>query len=354
MRLPRRRLLALLATGMAGCGGAARGGGTVDGESATDTATPSASSPQPTPAGPSVSPQSVSVGNTRSTRQFVTVAVERAGETRFVESRELVPGERHTTGDVLSTGGTYDVLVETADGSRTTYRWTVVDELDGLAVTLADGIDVVRTVRCGPDCALGDGERLDAPLVGDGSARWYAPAQVVLANQGTPTEADLTVSLDGRTLVDARYRVPHETQVVVPLTYRSGTYRVGIETAAGRVAGDWRVPEEPSRVVDLPTLAVGCGPGNTELRIENDDDRSHAVRVAVEREGTVRFAERYRLDPGERRAVVPVAASGRYEVRLRSAEGTEQTWTWWACPPHGPATVAVDATGTATFSQAGL
>ncbi|WP_318568223.1 hypothetical protein [Salinigranum marinum] len=347
MRLPRRRLLALLSTGVAGCGGAARGG---------EPRTPAgpASGPEPTRTGPSVSPQSVSVGNTRPTRQFVTVAVERAGETRFVESRELVPGERHTTGDVLSTGGTYDAVVDTADGSRTTYRWTVVDELDGLAVTLADGIDVVRTVRCGPDCALGDGERLDAPLVGDGSARWYAPAQVVLANPGASAEAEVTVSLDGRTLVDARYRVPHETQVVVPLTYRSGTYRVGVETAAGGVVGDWRVPEEPSRVVDFSTLAVGCGPGNTQLRIENDDDRSHAVRVAVEREGTVRFAERYRLDPGERRAVVPVAASGRYEVCLRSAGGTERTWTWWACPPHGPATAAVDATGTATFSQSGL
>ena len=302
-----------------------------------------------------MSPQSVSVGNTHATTEFVTVVVEAAGETVFVESRELVPGERHTLGDVLSTGGTYDVIVETAAGDRATYRWTVVDGLDGLAVTLADGIDVVRTVRCGPDCALAGGDATDVPLVGDGTGRWYAPARIVLTNPSTETvPASMTVSLYDSTLLDYRYRLPRETKVVVPVTYRSGRYRVRVETAAGRVAGDWLVPEVPTRVVDVSTLSVGCGPANTQLRVENDDNRPHVLDVEVERDGERRFSERYTLAPGDRQTVVPVGESGRYTVRLRLDDRMERTWTWWACPPHGPATLAVDATGTPTFRQAGL
>jgi hypothetical protein len=345
MRLQRRRLLALLPATLAGCGGLGDGG-SGEGRRVSPTSTAA------TPSGPPVDPQSISVGNPRPDAAFVTVAVERGGETVFVGSRELVPGERHTTGAVVSSGGTYDVTVETADWRRATYRWTVADGFDGLSVTLGDGIEFLRTVRCRPDCALASaGEGIDDPLIGDGTARWYAPARVVLTNPGSPTEATLTVELDQRTLVDYRYRVDRETRVVVPITYRSGTYRVAVETSAGRVTGDWRVPEEPSRVVDLTTLQTGCGPANTELRVENADDRPHTVQVAVDRDGWVLFTERYELDPGERRTTVPVSVSGRYDVRLQVDGGEQVTRTWWACPPRGPVTVVVDATGTVTLRQ---
>jgi hypothetical protein len=363
MRLSRRRVLALAPTLVAGCGeriddgrtGEEGGNGTGsdgEGDGARRTAAPSRDR---TASRQSTSPQEITVENAHGTTEFVTVAVESEEGTVFVESRELVPGERHTARDVLAMPGSYDVIVETAAGNRATYCWEVVDGLDGLAVTLAEGIEFVRTVRCGPDCAVADaGESVDVPLVGDGSARWYAPARVVLTNPGAATDAALTVSLDGRTVVDYRYRVARETRVVVPLTYRSGTYRVIVETPAGRTTGDWRVPEEPSRVVDVSTLDVGCGPANTTLRLENADDRPHAVGLRVEHDGTVRFVGEYRLAPDERRTVVPVVESGRYDVSLRVDGGREETWAWWSCPPHGPATVLVDATGTATFGQAGL
>lgn len=348
MRLARRPFLALCCASVAGCGGESD-------DAATTTTTTGGTTATRPPSGDPVPPQSLSVGNARSTPAFVTVAVERAGETVFVESRELVPGERHTTSDVLSTAGRYRVVVETAEGDRTTDRWEVVDGLDGLAVTLADGVTVRRTVRCDPDCAVRErGEALDVPLVGDGTARWYAPAQVVLTNPAGGTEATLTVSLDAETLVDATYRVPRETEVVVPLTYRSGTYRVAVETDAGRVAGDWRVPEEPARVVDVATLTAGCGAANTEFRVENADVVSHTLDVRIERDGTTRFAERYALAPGEGRAVVPVSNSGRYDVQLRVDDGPTVRETWWSCPPHGPATALVDATGAVTLQQAGL
>lgn len=81
---------------------------------------------------------------------------------------------------------------------------------------------------------------------------------------------------------------------------------------------------------------------------------THTLQVGVDRDGAVRLREQYTLDPGERRVLVPVSDSGRYEVRLSLDGGDETGRTWWACPPHGPATVTIDARGTVTLSQAGL
>lgn len=349
MLLRRRHLLALLSTAVAGCGGA----GERDPREARTTAPPAETTQAPP--GRRVRRQSVSVGNARSVPTFVTVAVEYDGATVFVESLDLVPGERRTVRTPIDREARYDVVVETADGDRATDRWAVVAGLDGLAVTLADGIGLIRTVRCAGDCrAFERGERVDEPLVGDGSPRWYAPAQVVLRNPGPATVASLAVTLGDETLVDARYRVARGTQVVVPLTYRSGTYRVAVVRAGDRITGAWRVPEEPSRVVDVSTLAVGCGPANSQLRVENTDTETHTVAVTVERDGTALYEERFTLDPGDSTAVVPVDESGRYAVRMRLDGGEVTRATWWSCPPHGPATVAVDATGRARLRQTGL
>jgi hypothetical protein len=345
MRLRRRPFLALLAGCVAGCGG--RGGGSTPADRATPQPTQSAGTES------SATTQSLSVGNSHATAEFVTVAVADGDRTVFVESRELVPGERRTFGRVPLASGVYAVIVETGAGSRATYRWHVDDALDGLSVTLAAGIDVVRTARCAGGCPLQTDGTGITPLVGDGSGRWYAPARIVLTNPKAETTASLAVELDDETLVDARYRLPRDTQVVVPLTYRTGTYRVTVETPVGRVAGEWQVPEEPSRVVDVSTLKVGCGPANTELRLENADDRRHTVGVDVERGGTRRFRATYTLDAGARQAVVPVDESGRYDVRICLDGEAATTRAWWACPPHGPATVVVDATGRVTLRQAG-
>jgi hypothetical protein len=51
---------------------------------------------------------------------------------------------------------------------------------------------------------------------------------------------------------------------------------------------------------------------------------------------------------------VPVDESGRYEVGMRLDGGSETRATWWSCPPNGPATVVVDATGRVSLQQTGL
>jgi hypothetical protein len=54
---------------------------------------------------------------------------------------------------------------------------------------------------------------------------------------------------------------------------------------------------------------------------------------------------------GERREIVPVRSSGHYLLRV-SIDNNGPFWAdWWSCPPRGPATVFLDATGGASVSQ---
>jgi hypothetical protein len=76
------------------------------------------------------------------------------------------------------------------------------------------------------------------------------------------------------------------------------------------------------------------------------------VQVASDEEGL--FADRWTLAPEERTSVVPVSSSGRYEVRVQIDGADEFSTVWWSCPPRGPATLVVDATGGGSVSQTTL
>lgn len=346
--MDRRALLASLTAALAGCP-ASPEGVELDGSSPTPTRTPAST---PTPAGPPVGPQRVTVRNTTSRPEFVTVVVEADGRTFFVESLDLPSGTQLTFGDVVARGGTYAVLVETDGGTRTRYRWRVEEGLDGLVVTLADGISFWRTARCRPGCALATGgERPDLPLVGDGSLRWYGAAGVVLRNPRDGAVAvDLGVDLDGETILRHGYRVPPGSQVVVPVTFRSGEYRVRVGVDGRTLEREWPVPEMPQRYVTLADpVDFGCGPANTVIRADNRDGERHRLRMVVRRDGGVRFDETFELAPGGTREVEPVSESGRYEVRFETDAGASLEGTWWTCPPRGPGSVLISATGEVLF-----
>lgn len=310
--------------------------------------------------------QTVTVANPHPSGAYVTVVVEPTGgadtggaRAAFVRSFGVVSGERRTVPVDLPEPGGYRVVVETASGLRDSFEWTVEESLDGLAALLADdGVAFWRTVRCGSDCALARVRTAaDLPLVGDGSGRWYAPASVVLRNPASDSATpSLSVALDGRTVLDADYDVPAGAAVEVPVSFRSGTYEVTVASGGDARTGRWLVPEEPSRVVDLPALSFGCGPANTELRVVNGDEREHRVDVAVYDADRSRrlYAGREILAPGESSSVVPVASSGQYAVRV-DVDETDPFWSdWWSCPPRGPATVLVDVTGGASLTQSRL
>ncbi len=99
---------------------------------------------------------------------------------------------------------------------------------------------------------------------------------------------------------------------------------------------------------------TGCGPANTTLTVANRDDEPHrlSLRVAAERGGES-FDRTLALDPGEVRGIVPVTTSGGHAVSATLETGAAVSGTWWSCPPRGPASVVIDATGTVSLRAAG-
>lgn len=343
----RRRLLATCAAiaGLSGCGGLTPES---DEQTATSRPTEASATDPDTPA----NEQFVSVKNTRSTDVYLTLGVGAA----FTESFELFPGEQVRFSTIAAPTTERDVVVETAAGERTTFRWTVDPTLDGLATYLtADGVEFWRHVRCRDDCLRSNGEvSADLPLVGDGIGRWYAPAGVVVQNPASTSQtADLTVALGDETLFTTRVRLPAETQMSVPVTYRSGDYTVIVAVGGRETASEWPVPEVPERhvVLDDP-VGFGCGPANSTLTLSNRDSVEHTLAVTVARDGQAVFSRRVTLAAKTVRRLTPVDESGPYEVTVET-ESERTTATWWSCPPRGPATMLVDATGSITLQQGG-
>ena len=387
--MDRRTLLSLVAagaTGLAGCG--SPGGET---ETVTETPTPEeGTEPQTTTPAAERVERELSLWNPTPDPVFTTVVVTRGGRDIYFDTVDLIPGERNTSRVSVPLGAT-EVLVETDAGIRARSEWTVDGVGDGLEVVLGrDDAEFWGRVACHPsrDCSVADGgEASDLPLVGDGSGRWYAPAGVVVENPGDEMGARLRVGLSGATLLDRTYRIPSQTRLSVPVTYRTGTYRVVLETDAQTVETEWSVPAEPTKYIDTQSGAVGCGPANTTLTIANRDDEPHQLALRIESEGEASdgeasdgeasdgeasdreasdgeasdggaFERRFDLEPGEVREIVPTTESGPKRVTAsidggRERDGSALTETWWSCPPRGPASVVVDATGSLTFAAAG-
>ncbi|MDS0299817.1 hypothetical protein NDI76_13795 [Halogeometricum sp. S1BR25-6] len=373
MRTPTRRALVgtlatLGAAGLAGCNalfddeneGAGdetrRGDGRWNGRGGTESRATEAS--EGTTTAPAFE-QTVSVGNPNATAGYVTVVVESPdGETAFVESLELTSGERRPVVARLPGPGTYRVVAEAVDGGRGAFEWVADDRLDGFSLTLLrEKFEFWRTAVCRDACRLVSEGENGSPLTGNGVGRWYAPAGVVLRNPASSARtAHVDVELDDRTVLAAAYDAPARTQVEIPVTYRTGEYRVRVRVGSGdeAVTAAWSVPDQPSLFVDLEERTTGCGLANSELGVLNADDEPHAVSVAVESDGEEVFARRWNLAPDERVDVVPVDASGRYGLRVRVDDRDPLYSSWWSCPPRGPAAVVVDATGDASVSQSRL
>ncbi|WP_411967194.1 hypothetical protein [Haloferax sp. YSSS75] len=350
--MDRRTLLSLVATGMAGLAGC----GSPEDETETETPTPEEGTQPPTTTPPAERVErELSVWNPTPDPVFTTVVVARDGRDVYFDTVDLVPGERNTSRVTVPLGAT-DVLVETDTGIRARSGWTVDGVGDGLEVVLGrEGAEFWGRVACHPsrECSVADGgEAADLPLVGDGSGRWYAPAGLVVENSGDETNARLRVSLSGVTLLDRTYRIPTQTRLSVPVTYRTGTYDVVLETDEQTVETEWPVPAEPTKYIDTQSGSVGCGPANTTLTVANQDDEPHRLTVRVESDGET-FEQSIELAAGEARDLVPVVESGPKQVFARLETGAEASGTWWSCPPRGPASVVVDATGSVALATAG-
>ncbi|SDM52912.1 hypothetical protein SAMN04487949_1972 [Halogranum gelatinilyticum] len=351
----RRRLLASLSTaglsGLAGCGGRLPFGPS---DAATSTPTPSTT---PTAEPEAEDAQWLAVKNTRAVSTYVTVVVEAVdGSDSFFDSADLFSGEQVRFRAAAAPDSEYEVILETADGERITSRWETARELDGLTAYLTDdGVDFWRSVRCRPGCAVSDAvEADDLPLIGDGTGRWYAPASLVLQN---PTDSErpveTSVSLRGSTVLDAAYRLPARTELWVPISYRTGTYTVAVDSDDRSTETEWPVPAVPQRHVRLDeSVAVGCGPATPQLAVSNNDSIEQELTVSLHRDDELQFSRRLTLDPEETVEFTPVMDSGPYEVRVER-DGETFSTTWWACPPREVATLLVDAAGGVSLQQGG-
>ncbi|KAB1193278.1 hypothetical protein GJR96_07380 [Haloferax sp. MBLA0076] len=351
--MDRRTLLSLVASGVAGLAGC----GSPEGETETETPTPEEGTGEPTAvttADASVQ-RILSVWNPTPDPVFTTLVVTRGSRDVFFENVDLVPGER-TVRRVDVPPDDVEVLVQTDTGIRSTSTWATEETLDGLEVVLGrESAEFWRTVSCRPnrECAVDDGgETVDLPLVGDGSGRWYAPAGVVVENPGDETTARLRVDLFDSTLLDRTYRLPSQTRLSVPVSYRTGTYRVALETDEMEVETPWQVPDEPTKYVDTESGTTGCGPANTTLTVANRDDRPHRLTLRIESDSET-FEQTINLEAGETRDFVPMVESGPKRVFASTETGAETEGMWWSCPPRGTASVVVDATGSLTLRAAG-
>ncbi|KAB1187561.1 MULTISPECIES: hypothetical protein [Haloferax] len=349
----RRALLSLVAagvTGLAGCG-------SPEGETETETPTPeegTGDSTVTTPAQERVE-RVLSVWNPTPDSVFTTLVVSRDGRDVYFENLDLVPGERSTSRVDVPLGDA-EVLIETDTGVRASSAWTVDDARDGLEVVLSrESAEFWGMVSCPPGraCSVDQGgEAVDLPLVGDGSGRWYAPAGVVVENPGSETATRLRIGLSGSPLLDRTYRVPARTRLSVPVTYRTGEYSVVVETDERTLETTWSVPDEPTKYIDTESGTVGCGPANSTLTVANRDDEPHQLTVRIETE-TDTFEQSIELAPGETRDLVTVTESGPKQVFASLETGAETSGTWWSCPPRGPASIVVDATGSLALRTAG-
>lgn len=329
------------------------------GTSSAATGDPGPTTGPPTPepyrsSGPALdSPRGVHVRNLASTDRFLTLVLTDDGAEVFVESLTVPAGETASFPGLLGTGGRYEVLVETADGSRESYDWEVSEPLDDLWVDLTPGIEFARAVRCLADCSLvvPDAERVvayDVPdSVGVSEALGRVPA-VVLDNDATrPRRASVRVWNRTDRRLALSYDVPPDVRVVVPVLPGGPRYRVAVETPEGEAEYDWLSSVRPTLYASLdsrPTFR--CGYVDRDLLVRNETPTDRTIRVQV-LTGEETLFERSFTVAGESTRRVPSAVdpNGPLRFRVATADGLRETYDWTRCAPPGPITVAVGENG---------
>ncbi|WP_380681455.1 hypothetical protein [Salinigranum sp. GCM10025319] len=183
----------------------------------------------------------------------MTVAVESARETQFVESRTVHGGTGVTYDGVVPSPGSYRVVVDTDAGSRRAFDWRITETLPALRVRLADGIWFSRPVVCDPGCpgvALG-GTSTGYPDGGFDPRGRRAGSELRVHNAGEGVSVVRVRVADGA-ILDYRYRLPPVVTLTVPVPQRAGETAVRIDGDGDRVhAFRWAMETNPVRRVTV-------------------------------------------------------------------------------------------------------
>jgi hypothetical protein len=317
--------------------------------SSTDASTPYRAAGEPT----LDRPRGVHVRNLASTDRFVTVivAVPDTATEILAESVTVPAGETRSFPDLLVTTGRYGVLVEAADGTRGRYDWTVVDTLDDLWVDLVPDLSFHRPVLCSTDCpfVVRTGEmNYDVPAtVGVGEALGRRPALAV--DNDTPGETELRLKIwqQGTLHLDARYALPPDVRLLVPVFPPGRRYDILLRSADGESIYDW----QPSVTQTLYAALAGgpafrCGYARHDLRVRNESDVGRRLRLRVLTGDETLFERSFELDPNEKREVpAAVSPAGPLRFELATDDGRRETYNWVRCAPAGPIVVTVSDDG---------
>jgi hypothetical protein len=362
----RRALLrATLGTGLsalsAGCGGLFAGESRVAESSSTptratqsprETATPDR--PYRIPEAPSLDrPRGVHVRNFGGSDRFLTLVV-RDGETDvFVASRDVGAGEAVAFADLLASAGDYGVVVETADGSRERFDWTVTDAFDDLWIQLTPEIGFRRLARCTPDCPpVSTGGAVRAPLYvpTDVSApeALDRPAAVALDNDADePRRVRFRLWGGDALQFEYGYVVPPDVRAVVPIQPARFRYRAVVRTDDGEATHDWL----PGARGTLYAVVGGeprfrCGFTNHDLSVRNetDDDRAVTLRIGTGDESL--FSGTFELAAGEDETIpAAVDPAGVFRFRVETDDGRSKVTDWGTCASNGLLIVSVREQG---------
>ena len=297
-------------------------------------------------------PRGVNVRNLGSTERFLTVVV-RDGETEVFAASTAVPaGETASFRRLLASEGRYDVLVETADGARDSYRWDLRADLDDLWVDLVPALSFRRPVVCLTDCpfvvdAADQSVAYDVPDDVDVAAALGRTPAVALDNDG-PARRRVTLHVwdGGRLHFASEFDLPPDVRLLVPTLPASQRYGVVVRTPDGEAIYDWLPAVRGTLYASVAAAPeFRCGYADHDVQVRNETDQPRAVRVRVFTGEETLFERTFELDS---RAVetdpsaVDPAGPLRFEVET---DGAVERYNWVRCAPNGPITVAVSDDG---------
>jgi hypothetical protein len=332
-------------------------------ETSPDRDVPTPSRPYRAPDAPTLGrPHGVRIRNTTPTERFVTLVVRYDDEDAFVDSRTVRPGRSITVSDVVATAGEFEVVVETATGSRGRFDWRVEDGFSDLWVGVGDDLDFRRLALCTPDCpglsANGEGRpslglRTDVTT----TEALDRAAAVVLDNATDATRTARLQLWDGPARLFAyEYRLPSRVRALVPISPSRPQYQVRVRTADGESRHDWFPGVRKLLYATLDSVpGFRCGLVPHDLLVQNETDTARTVTVRVSTRETALFERTLELGPGTGETIsAAVDPAGVFEFAVETDDGQSKTVAWNHCAANGRLVVSVREQGILVAVQSEL